>query len=165
MASHTSVTPDTLLDLRQALVSLQSAMVESTSNGDRAPLRVLVADSSVDVADLLSLLFLSNGHECHIAYTGSAALGLTAAFAPDLVLLDMNLPDITGYDVARELRRRSGSNVPYLAAVTGSGQAINRARAIAAGFDHHVVKPMKQAALDEIVRAVELRIAARVRVG
>ena len=160
MSSYTIATPGSWFGFRQATVSMHSSMARSTWNGERAHLRVLVVDGSVDAADALSVLFLANGHECHIAYTGGAALGLAAAFAPDLVLLGIGLPDLTGYDVARELRDRTGSNVPYLTAVTGWGQPIDRERAVVAGFDHHVVMPMKQVALDEIVRAAKFRISA-----
>lgn len=87
----------------------------------------------------------------------------TAARPParSLRLLDIGLPDISGHEVARELRARWGTQAPYLAAVTGWGQATDRERALAAGFDDHILKPMKRATLVEILRLASTRAGCR----
>jgi PAS domain S-box-containing protein len=104
------------------------------------PLRVLVVDDNVDAADTLSMLLGLLGHDVRTAYT--AADGLRAIDGHDLVLLDIGLPDRSGYEVAREIRRLPNGNRPVLTAVTGYGHEEDRAAAKAAGFDLHLIKPV-----------------------
>jgi CheY-like chemotaxis protein len=87
----------------------------------------------------------------HVAHDGAAALEAAAALAPDAVLLDIGMPDMSGYEVARRLRERTGGAPLLLVAVTGWGQPHDRARSQDAGFDHHLVKPASLAALRELL--------------
>jgi DNA-binding response OmpR family regulator len=123
--------------------------------------RVLLVDDYPDSAEAASLLLTLHGHECRIATTGQEALVQAEEFDPDIVLLDIWLPDITGYEVARELRARAGDRSLYLAAVTGWGQPEDRAKAFEAGFDCHATKPADLQQLSLIVRLAAERKAAR----
>ena len=109
--------------------------------------RVLIVDDYPDSAASASMLLGLFGCECRTASSGREALEQAAEFDPEIVLLDIGLPDISGYEVARLLRARQGSRRLYLAAVTGWGQAEDRARALAAGFDQHVLKPTNAATI------------------
>ena len=108
--------------------------------------RVLLVDDQPDIAEMLELVLMLDGHQCLAAETGHEALDLAASFDPDVVILDIGLPDLSGYDVARELRKRPGPR-PYLVALTGWGQPIDLARAYEAGFDQHLLKPQSAASL------------------
>jgi len=117
--------------------------------------RVLVVDDYVDAAEVTCMLLSILGHDCRNAATGGAALDEAARFEPHIVILDIGLPDISGYDVARELRIRAAGRPLYLAAVTGWGQPEDRARALEAGFDQHVLKPTDVAKLRSILTIAE----------
>lgn len=105
-------------------------------------LRVLVVDDNVDAAQTLAMLVQLAGHEVRIAYDGPPALTLAQAFQPQVVLLDLNLPAMDGYEVARKLRERPETQEAVLAAVSGWGQPEDRRRSKDAGFDRHFVKPV-----------------------
>jgi PAS domain S-box-containing protein len=109
-------------------------------------LRILVVDDNIDAADMLASLFQMGGHQVRKVHTGRDAVEAAEAFAPDVAFLDIGLPDMDGYAVARELRARPGTT-PVLAALTGWGAETDRARSRDAGFDHHLTKP---AGLDQI---------------
>jgi CheY-like chemotaxis protein len=104
------------------------------------PLRVLIADDNADSAESLALLLQMYGHEVRTAHTGTEAVELGRAFAPQVALLDIGLPGLDGYEVARRMRALAGEKV-VLVAVTGWDQDEHRKRARLAGFDHHVAKP------------------------
>ena len=104
--------------------------------------RVLVVDDNQDNADSLALLLRSFGNEVRTANDGVHALEAVAAFRPQVVLLDIGLPNMDGYEVARELRRRPEGRDVLLVAMTGWGQEEDRRRSQAAGFDEHFVKPV-----------------------
>src|SRR5256885_16795084 len=108
--------------------------------------RVLVVDDHPDSAEASCLLLSALGYQCCPATTGTQALAEAENFRPDVVICDIGLPDISGYEVARTLRNRYGSPL-YLAALTGWDQPADRARALAAGFDQHLVKPANLKAL------------------
>ena len=115
-------------------------------------LRVLVADDDRDaVASLLELL-RDEGHEVRGVYTGLDVLDSVRNFGPDAVLLDIGMPHISGYEVARELRARYASARPLLIAVTGHSRPDERTLAQLAGFDHHVAKPYDPNALLELLQ-------------
>ena len=103
--------------------------------------RVLIVDDYPDAAEMACLLLALEGHVCIAASSGSEALARAPIFAPDIAILDIGLPDLSGYELARALREQAAGRPLYLAAVTGWGQASDRDRALAAGFDHHVMKP------------------------
>jgi CheY-like chemotaxis protein len=115
-------------------------------------LRVLVVDDYPDSAETASMLLALYGHECRTAVTGRGALDEAAAFDPDIVILDIGLPDISGYEVARALRARAAGRPLYLAAVTGWGQPEDRVQALAAGFDQHILKPTNAAKILQILQ-------------
>jgi CheY-like chemotaxis protein len=114
-------------------------------------MRILVVDDNADAAESLSILLRMQGHEVRVAYDGLEALDLAAELMPDLVLLDIGLPRLDGYEVARRLRQFPGGDGMIMVAVTGWGQAEDRRRSREAGFDHHLVKPLDFAALDQLL--------------
>lgn len=124
-------------------------------------LRVLVVDDYPDSAEAASMLLTLYGHECRTATTGREALEQAEVFAPDIVILDIGLPDMTGYEVARALREGARGPSMYLAAVTGWGQPADRDKAFAAGFDCHITKPADLDKLSLIVKLAHQRFAER----
>lgn len=109
--------------------------------------RILVVDDSIDSATMLSELLEINGHDVRTSNTGEEAIACAADFHPDIVFLDIGLPDLTGYEVAARLRRLPGMGKAKLVALTGYGQEKDKQDAKAAGFDHHLVKPINFDAL------------------
>jgi CheY-like chemotaxis protein len=103
--------------------------------------RVLIVDDNMDGARSLSMVLEIGGHEVRTCYDGAAALEETEGFRPEIVLLDIGLPGMDGFEVARRLRQMSLSPQPLLVALTGYGQADDIRRSREAGFDHHLVKP------------------------
>lgn len=122
----------------------------STSEADKSPKRVLVVDDNIDAADTLAELLELLGHQTQRAYTGNQAIERASQFHPQVVFLDIGLPDMTGFEVAAKLR--SLPNIPrfILAALTGYGQASDRQAALEAGFDEHFAKPLDFAKLAEL---------------
>jgi CheY-like chemotaxis protein len=112
-------------------------------------MRVLVVDDEVDTAETLAEVLETLGHAARTAHDGPAALEAVAAFDPDVVLLDLGLPGMDGFEVARRLRERA-SRV-RLIAVTGYGQDLDRKNTERAGFEAHLVKPLKLAALQQLL--------------
>jgi two-component system OmpR family response regulator len=110
-------------------------------------LRILVADDERDSVSMLALILQDEGHEVREVYRGAEVLGLAREFNPDAVLLDIGMPGMSGYDVARELRQEYGEKKPLLIAVTGWKQSSDRILAKLAGFDHHLAKPFESGAL------------------
>ena len=119
--------------------------------GPVIPRRILVVDDNVDAATTLQLLLKSLGHEACTAYDGQHALGMAAAFRPDVVLLDIGMPGLDGYEVARRLREMSRDRALRIIAVTGWGQEADRKRSRDAGFDVHLVKPVDPALLTSVI--------------
>lgn len=115
--------------------------------------RVLVVDDNVDSAETLGVLLRIYGHEVHVVHDGFQALDDLDAFHPDVAILDIGMPEMNGYTVARRMRERLGDATPLLIAVTGWGQEEDRRRSKAAGFDHHFVKPVDPAALAAVIAA------------
>jgi PAS domain S-box-containing protein len=114
--------------------------------GTLAGHRVLVVDDNVDAADTLALLLESHGARARAVYGGPAALASLPAFAPDIVLLDLGMPEMDGFDVARAMRADGWRHL-RIVALTGWGQQADRARTRDAGFDHHLTKPVDLEAL------------------
>lgn len=120
-----------------------------------ARLRVLIVDDYPDAAETACMLLSMLGYECRCATTGKDALLEAARFEPDVMILDIGLPDLSGFALARELRRRFAGRPLYLAAVTGWGQPADRTKALAAGFDLHVLKPADERKLRRIMELAE----------
>lgn len=114
--------------------------------------RILVVDDHVDGAETLAMLLRLFGHEAQTVHNGPDALVAVSEFQPDLVFLDIGLPGMNGYEVARTLRRIYETEGPMLVALTGWGSEDDRQRAREAGFDAHLAKPVSPAAVKEIVR-------------
>ena len=110
-------------------------------------LRILVADDDTDAVQSLTALLREEGYEVRGVHRGTEVLQAIFHFAPDVVLLDIGMPQMTGYEVARVLRDRYGSARPALIAVTGRAGEEDRQQSRAAGFEHHVAKPYDPAAL------------------
>jgi PAS domain S-box-containing protein len=117
------------------------------------PRRILVVDDNRDAAESLSMLLHVRGHDVRVAYDGLEAVGAAIAFQPDVVLLDIGLPKLYGYDAARRIRDARGDKV-LLIAVTGWGQDEDRRRSKAAGFDHHLTKPVDPEAISRLIDAM-----------
>ena len=105
-------------------------------------LRILVADDNPDASHTLAVLLRMAGHQVRKASTGRQALALAQSFAPRVVILDIAMPDMSGYDVAREIRATSWGRQVTLIALTAYAGPENAARSFAAGFDHHFAKPV-----------------------
>jgi CheY-like chemotaxis protein/two-component sensor histidine kinase len=117
-----------------------------------APQRVLVADDNSDLAESVAMLLRFEGHEVRIALDGPSALELAEEFKPDAALLDIGLPGLNGYELARKLRSRSSGQKLLLIAVTGYGRFKDRERSKNAGFDCHLVKPVDPHALSVLLK-------------
>ena len=117
--------------------------------------RVLVVDDNVDAAESLASLLELWGHEAHALHDGPSVVPAVTRLRPDVVLLDIGLPGLDGYEVARELRALDGHPVRLLAAITGYGQPEDRRRSAAAGFDVHLTKPVDPARLRELIAELD----------
>jgi CheY-like chemotaxis protein len=106
------------------------------------PRRILVVDDNEDAATSLELLLKLTAHDVRTAHDGEEALQLAAADRPDVVLLDIGMPKLNGYRVAEQIRREEWGRSMSLIALTGWGQVADRERSKAAGFDHHLTKPV-----------------------
>jgi len=135
-----------------AALSRLKPMHASTSSQGR-PLRAVVCDDAPDLRDLVADLLRLRGHQVTVVGDGPTAIELIVAEKPDVALIDIGLPDMDGYEVARAIRRQLTGHKPQprLIAMTGYGQASDRAAAFDAGFDAHIVKP---ASADKILRAL-----------
>ena len=113
--------------------------------------RILVIEDNVDAGEVLGELLSLLGHEVAVALDGQAGLDMFDGFHPDVVLCDIGLPDLDGYEVAIRMRERRSTKRPLMIALTGYGSAKDHERSIAAGFDHHVVKPPNPEVLLRII--------------
>lgn len=116
--------------------------------------RVLVVDDEPDTCDVMSTMFELLGHETRTVLRGREVLAVVKEFDPDLIVLDISLPDISGYEVVRALKARR-DRPRYVAAATGWGRAQDLQRARDAGFDFHVTKPMQLSSLRQLLRMSE----------
>jgi CheY-like chemotaxis protein len=120
---------------------------------------LLVVDDNEDAANSLGISLRMQGHEVRVAHSGTAALELAEACIPDAVFLDIGMPEMDGYEVTRQLRRRPGWEHVVLAALTGWGQAEDRRRTAEAGFNYHLVKPPDPKALESVFAELKRRRA------
>ena len=130
--------------------ALQSETAKEQAHG-RRKLRVLVADDERDQVATLAALLIDEGHEVREVYRGSEVTRMVREFDPDIALIDIGMPGMSGYEVARELRIEFGKTRPLLIAITGWKQSSDRILARLAGFDHHMAKPFDPTALLELI--------------
>jgi CheY-like chemotaxis protein len=116
--------------------------------------RVLVVEDDVDIADVVRRALAKDGYEVRLAGDGEAALEQAAVFQPDIVLLDIGMPRLDGYEAARRIRNQGWSKDTLLVAVTGWGPSDASELATAAGFDRHFTKPLDPAELRRLVTEV-----------
>jgi CheY-like chemotaxis protein len=142
--------------------SAEPKKVESVASGAAAHRRsrVLVVDDNRDSADTLAALLEAWGHDVRTLYDGPSAIAAVAEFKPNVVLLDIGLPKMNGYEVAAQLRQLANRRPLILVAFTGYGQDEDRRRVREAGFDYHLVKPLEPAELEKILDSVTVDAAA-----
>ena len=128
----------------------------AAEGGPSCRYRILVVDDNKDGAISLSILLRIMGHETFTAHDGLEAVEATAKYRPDVVLLDIGLPRLNGYDACRRIREQAGSTPPVLIALTGWGQEDDRRRSKEAGFNFHMVKPVDPAALEKLLAGLLL---------
>jgi DNA-binding response OmpR family regulator len=116
------------------------------------PRRVVIVDDNEDAALSLAMVCGAWGHEVHTACGGREAIALCGEFSPEIAILDISMPGMNGYELARELRRKFGDEV-VLIALTALSQLEDKGRAREAGFNHHMVKPAELDALHELICA------------
>ena len=132
------------------VASAETAAAEAGAHG----LKILVVDDNRDAAVSLSALLEMMGNETQVVHDGLAAVAAAAAWRPDVVLLDIGLPGLNGYEAARRIREQPEGTAIVLCALTGWGQAGDRLKSRDAGFDHHLVKPVDPAALERLLAEV-----------
>jgi CheY-like chemotaxis protein/two-component sensor histidine kinase len=135
-----------------------SAVTAGSAGGDQAKAaaacrRILAVDDNRDSAESLAVLLRFQGHDVQTAHDGPEAVAVAATYRPEVVLLDIGLPGLNGYDVARAIRKHSPDPV-ILVAVTGWGQDDDRRRAREAGFDYHLVKPVDINGLQKLLNSL-----------
>lgn len=124
---------------QQAASDIDNAATPATSPGNR---KILIVDDNSDAADILAQLLTMTGHAVKTAYTGRQAIDVAVLFQPDIIFLDIGLPDLSGYEVAAQLRALPDGKNFTLIALTGYGQEQDRNNALASGFDDHFAKPV-----------------------
>ncbi len=117
--------------------------------------RILVVDDNIDAADSLAAVLETRGHSVAVAHDGQEALDKAGAFEPQVVFLDIGMPRMNGYEVARALRSTSFGARAILVALTGWGAERDRDRTLEAGFDHHLTKPGSTSAISQLVDGFE----------
>ena len=118
---------------------------------------MLVVDDNRDAADSLKIMLELHGHRVDVAYDGALALKAARSSPLDLMLVDIGLPGMDGYELARCIRQEESLRNLYLVATTGYGMESDRQRALAAGFDRHITKPIRLQNLQRIIEGVGRR--------
>ena len=136
-----------LVPVPREAAAAPAALVETGTN---ASCRALIVDDNHDSADTMAMMLKMLGHETHCVYDPRLTAGAVETFEPDIVFLDIGMPGLSGYEVARTLRAAAGGDELTLVAVTGWGHDEDRRRTAAAGFDHHLVKPAEMATISAI---------------
>jgi len=118
------------------------------------PRRVLIVDDNVDAANTLALVLNDGGHETEVVYSAREALTRAESFEPEVALLDIGLPEMDGYELARRLQAMPRLKATRLVALTGYGQNEDRQRSLEAGFHDHLVKPVDLSALERTLMGI-----------
>ena len=128
-------------------------IVDSSQSGKRLRLRVLIADDDRDTAMMLAMVLRDDGDEVHTTLRGDEVLEACRLLRPDVVIVDINMPGMSGYAIARELRERHGALAPLLIAISGVWtRSSDRLVGTAVGFDHYLLKPCEP---KEVLRLME----------
>jgi PAS domain S-box-containing protein len=145
-----------IVRLPVGVAASEVSQVEVSADGPAtdAGLKILVVDDSRDAADTCATVLELSGHEVQTAYSGRRALELARTFRPHALLLDIGLPDVNGYELARTIRAAPWAEGMVLIAVTGWGQDEDRRRALQAGFDHHLTKPIAAETLESLLQSL-----------
>jgi PAS domain S-box-containing protein len=136
---------------RALVVARKAPQAEPRTPSAPRPLRIVIADDNDDAAETLSMLLALDGHEVHKANDGGRALALARELRPDLLLLDVGMPVMNGLEVATAVRAERWSDATRIVALTGWGKDEDRQRALAAGFDRHMTKPVDPEALRHLL--------------
>jgi CheY-like chemotaxis protein len=132
-------------------MSLQHAASSEPQTSASIVRRILVADDNRDAGDTLAMLLRLDGHEVHVATDGLEAVEMFGRVQPDVVILDIGMPGLSGHEVARRIRDQRCDRPVTLIAVTGWGQKADKDRAAASGFDHHFTKPVEPTVLSALL--------------
>jgi CheY-like chemotaxis protein len=135
-------------------VARETNSLDAQAGSQLRPVRIFVVDDNVDAAQLMENLLTLAGHEIAIAHSAEECLSEITRFAPNACILDIGLPGMDGYELARRLRSDSATRSLYLIALTGYGQHADRQKALDAGFDDHMTKPANFAVLEEAIARV-----------
>ncbi len=136
-------------------------MIEKSFPSGPAPRRILIVEDNRDSALSLQMLLEAMGHTVGVVHDGESAVAAAAAETPDVILMDIGLPRMSGYDAARAIRRERAARPPLIVALTGWGQPEDRRRSSEAGIDHHLVKPLDMERLRQILAPGLPRACAR----
>jgi CheY-like chemotaxis protein len=144
----------------KSLETLQIAVV--VPNKPIFPLRILIVDDNVDTVLSFSMLLKETGNEVRTAHDGPTAVNITMEYIPDVVLLDIGLPGLNGYEVAKQIRNQPRLKNVVLVALTGYGQESDRQASLEAGFNHHLIKPAKLDQVRKILATVAEQCSANI---
>lgn len=131
-------------------MSIQNVASASTSSSAPRQRRILVADDNRDAGETLAILLRLDGHEVYLATDGLEAVELFGRVKPDVAILDIGMPGLSGHEVARRIRKLGGAPVTLIA-LTGWGQRADKERAVESGFDHHFTKPVEPTVLSRLL--------------
>jgi PAS domain S-box-containing protein len=138
---------------RRTIIDSSRTPAPRVPGGKPTPRRVLIADDNRDAAESLAMLLRFEGHDVTVAHNGREALAMFNTLLPEVAVLDIGMPELDGYEVARQVRQRSSGRAVTLIAVTGWGQEADKAQALAAGFNHHFTKPIQTEQLSLLLRS------------
>jgi CheY-like chemotaxis protein/two-component sensor histidine kinase len=155
------------LPLAVSSASMHSSTADDTRRADAVKCRVLVADDNRDAAESMGTMLRLLGHEVRTVRDGLQAVEEAAAFRPDIILLDIGMPRLNGYEAARRIRRERWGKDMLLVALTGWGQEEDKRRAAEAGFDRHMTKPVDPRHVEQLLAGLEVdpRSVDRPRMG
>ncbi len=145
-----------IVSLPRSLI-IQVPSIPGSGNGEaivHIARRVLIADDNRDAAEMLEMFLTSLGHEVHLAHSGTEAIEAAQRWVPQVAVLDIGMPDLDGYEVAKRIRLEPWGHRINLIALTGWGQEDDIRRSVAAGFDHHCTKPVDPETLERFFHVV-----------
>jgi CheY-like chemotaxis protein len=152
-SAGTGLGSEFLVKLPRRVLSAAPEALASNASAPSVRRRVLIADDNRDAADSLAILLRMDGHDITVVHDGNEAVATIESLRPEIALLDIGMPGLNGYEVARHIRQGPLGTLITLIAVTGWGQASDKARAAAAGFNHHFTKPIEPDVLVQMLRS------------